>query len=80
MAKRITTKDKLEKALVDLYNPKLKWVPDQITGKNYALCLMQSEDKDEKVIVRHISPYMKPEMLLAFISGYKQALLDNCFE
>jgi hypothetical protein len=41
---------------------------------------MASADKDERVIIRHIRPYMKPLMLCAFIAGYKQALIDNCFD
>ena len=77
---KLTTKQKLEIALQVLNNPELKCVPDEINGKTYALCLMASADKDERVIVRHISPYMKPLMLCAFITGYKQALNDNCFD
>lgn len=77
---KLTTKQKLEIALQVLDNPDLKCVPDKINGKTYALCLMDSADKDERVIVRNISPYMKPIMLCAFIAGYHQALLDNCFD
>lgn len=77
---KLTTKQKLEIALQVFNNPELKCVPDEINGKTYALCLMASADKDERVIIRHISPYMKPLMLCAFIAGYKQALNDNCFD
>ena len=77
---RMTNKSKLELALSVLNNPLLKCVPDEITGKRYALCLMATENKDERVIDRHISPYMEPNQLCAFICGYKQALMDNCFD
>lgn len=77
---KILDKKRLDVALAVLNNPELKCVPDEINGKTYSLCLMASADKDERVIIRHISPYMKPLMLCAFIYGYKQALLDNCFD
>jgi hypothetical protein len=77
---KILDKKRLDVALAVLNNPELKCVPDEINGKTYSLCLMASADKDERVIIRHISPYMKPIMLCAFIAGYKQALLDNCFD
>ena len=77
---KIIDKKRLEIALEVLQNPELKCVADEINGKTYSLCLMASADKDERVIIRHISPYMKPIMLCAFIAGYKQALLDNCFD
>ena len=77
---KILDKKRLDIALEVLSNPELKCVPDEINGKTYSLCLMASADKDERVIVRHISPYMKPLMLCAFIAGYKQALLDTAFD
>lgn len=79
MAKN-TTKIRLEWTLKSLNNPKLKCVKDEINGKTYSLCLMQSDDINEKRIVRHISEYMPPKELIAFISGYHQALVDNCFD
>lgn len=77
MGKKIDKK-MLDIALEVLDNPELKCIT--INGKTYSLCLMASADKDESVIIRHISPYMKPIMLCAFIAGYKQALMDNCFD
>ena len=75
---KILDKKRLDIALAVLNNPELKCVT--IDGKTYSLCLMASADKDERVVIRNISPYMKPVMLCAFIAGYKQALLDNCFD
>ena len=75
-----TTKIRLEWALKSLNNPKFKCVKDEINGKTYSLCLMQSDNINENRIVRHISEYMPPKELIAFISGYHQALVDNCFE
>lgn len=79
MAKN-TTKIRLEWTLKSLNNPKLKCIKDEINGKTYSLCLMQSDAINEKRIVRHISEYMSPKELMAFINGYHQALVDNCFD
>lgn len=63
-----------------LKNPELKCMPDQITGKTYALCLMETDSPDEKRIARIISPFFPPKELTAFIMGYYQAMCDNCFD
>ena len=73
-------KIQMQASLKILKNPQLKCVPDQITGKTYALCLMYSDDPAENRIARHISSYYHPKELIAFIEGYYQALCDNCFE
>ena len=79
MAKN-TTKIRLEWTLKRLNNPNLKCIKDEINGKTYSLCLMQSDALNEKRIIRHISEYMTPKELIAFMTGYHQALLDNCFD
>ena len=79
MAKN-TTKIRLEWTLKSLKHPKLKCVKDEINGKTYSLCLMQSDNINETRIVRHISEYMSPKELIAFINGYHQALIDNCLD
>jgi hypothetical protein len=61
-------------------NPRLKCVPDQITGKTYALCLMCTDEPNERRISRHISSYYPPKELTAFMEGYQQSMYDNCFE
>lgn len=67
-------------SLARLNNPELRCVPDQITGKNYALCLMESDNPNENRIARIISPFYPPKELTAFIDGYYQAICDNCFD
>lgn len=78
--KRVSYKAILNSELSHLNNPKLKCVKDEIDGKTYSLCLMQSDSLNEKRIIRHISEYMSPKELIAFIKGYRQALTDNCFD
>lgn len=46
-------------------NPRLKIVPDQITGKTFALCIMENDNE----IQRHISEYYNIDLLIAFIEG-----------
>lgn len=67
-------------SLARLNNPALRCVPDQITGKNYALCLMESDNPNENRIARIISPFYPPKELTAFMDGYYQAICDNCFD
>lgn len=67
-------------SLARLNNLALRCVPDQITGKNYALCLMESDNPNENRIARIISPFYPPKELTAFIDGYYQAICDNCFD
>lgn len=50
-------------------HPRIKIVPDQVTGKAYALCIMETDDEHETRIQRHISDYYSPELLTAFIEG-----------
>ena len=52
-----------------IIDPRVKIVPDQITGRKYALCLMETDAEDENRIQRHISDYYSIEVLLAFIKG-----------
>ena len=80
MAKKPNCKIIMQATLNRLKNPRLKCVPDQITGKTYALCLMYSDNPNENRISRHISSYYTPKEMTAFIEGYYQALCDNCFE
>ena len=77
MAKNITN-IRLEWTLKSFNNPKLKYVKDEINGKKYALCLMETDEPNENRIVRHISSYMEPKLLLAYMEGYLQAMSDNC--
>lgn len=71
---------RMDWTIKSLNNPRLKCVKDEINGKTYSLCLMESDDINERRIVRHISEYMSPKELIAFIKGYRQALTDNCFD
>jgi hypothetical protein len=64
----------LERSVGMLKNPRFRCVPDQITGKTYALCLMETEDKNDNRIQRHISYYMKPDKLQAFMEGYYECM------
>lgn len=50
-------------------HPRMKIVPDQITGKTFALCIMESDNENETSIYRHISEYYKIDLLIAFIEG-----------
>ena len=52
-----------------IIDPRVKIVPDQITGRKYALCLMETDAEDENRIQRHISNYYSIEVLIAFIRG-----------
>lgn len=52
-----------------IIDPRMKIVPDQITGRKYALCLMETDTEDENRIQRHISDYYSIELLIAFIKG-----------
>lgn len=45
-------------------------IPDQITGRKYAFCVMNNEN----CIQRHISGYLKPADLLLFIDGYNAGM------
>ena len=66
-------KNELNRTVAMLKNSRMRCVPDQITGKNYALCLMETPDEHETRIQRHISYYMSPKELIAFIYGYYEA-------
>jgi len=46
-------------------HPRMKIVPDQITGKTFALCIMENDNE----IQRHISEYYSIDLLIAFIEG-----------
>lgn len=50
-------------------HPRMKIVPDQVTGKTYALCIMETDNEQETRIQRHVSDYYSPELLTAFIHG-----------
>ena len=50
-------------------HPRMKIVPDQVAGKTYALCIMETDDEQETRIQRHVSDYYSPELLTAFIHG-----------
>ena len=52
-----------------IIDPRMKIVPDQITGRKYALCLMETDAEDKNRIQRHISDYYSIELLIAFIKG-----------
>lgn len=52
-----------------IIDSRMKIVPDQITGRKYALCLMETDAEDENRIQRHISDYYSIELLIAFIKG-----------
>lgn len=52
-----------------IIDPRVKIVPDQITGRKYALCLMKTYAEDENTIQRYISDYYSIENLIAFIRG-----------
>lgn len=67
------TKNELNRTVAMLQNPRMRCVPDQITGKKYSLCLMETADEHENRIQRHISYYMPPKELIAFIYGYYEA-------
>ena len=44
------TLDKLNFEVTMLKNPRIRCVPDQITGKKFALCLMETDDaKDNRI-------------------------------
>lgn len=47
-----------------------KLVPDQITGKKYAFCVMNNGN----CIQRQISGYFYPADLLVFIDGYNAGM------
>ena len=78
--KKPNAKILMSASLTRLNNPELKCVPDQITGKTYALCLMASDKPDENRIARIISSFYSPKELTAFMEGYYQAMCDNCFD
>lgn len=80
MAIRRNYKTQMHEFVKDFGNPKMRCIADEITGQTFALCLMESEDKHERRIVRRISKYYPPKELIAFMEGYYQALCDNCFE
>ena len=50
----------------------LEIVPDQITGKTFALCIVQ-----EGKIVKQYSPYCSPKELNMFIEGFIAGLQDK---
>lgn len=52
-----------------IIHPRMKIVPDQVTGKTYALCIMETDNEQETRIQRHVSDYYSPELLTAFIHG-----------
>lgn len=78
--KKPNAKILMSASLARLNNSELRCVPDQITGKTFALCLMVSNNPDENRIARIISPFYPPKELTAFMDGYFQAMCDNCFE
>lgn len=78
--KKPNAKILMSASLARLNNPELRCVPDQITGKTFALCLMASNNPDENRIARIISPFYPPKELTAFMDGYFQAMCDNCFD
>ena len=80
MATKPNTQIVMQATLNRFKNPRLKCVPDQITGKTYALCLMYTDEPNENRISRYISSYYSPKELTAFMEGYYQALCNNCFE
>jgi len=67
MKKKLNEAQELLNSMI--IDPRVKIVPDQITGKKYALCLMETDAEDEKRIQRHISNYYSIEVLIAFIRG-----------
>lgn len=71
------TVDKLNLEATMLKNPRIRCVPDQINGKTFALCLMETDDKNDRRIQRHISFYMKPKELTAFIWGYYECMTNH---
>lgn len=70
----------LDKTIDMLKNPRLKCVPDQITGKRFALCLMETTDEKETRIQRHISSYLPPKELIAFIWGYYECMTNRVLD
>lgn len=69
----INLQNKLDRTVDMLQNPRIKVIPDQITGQKYALCLMETDSEKETRIQRHISSYMTAKELIAFIYGYYEA-------
>ena len=69
MAKKIKLAQAQETLNRLITHPRIKIVPDQVTGKAYALCIMETDDEHETRIQRHISDYYSPELLTAFIEG-----------
>ena len=68
-----TLQQKLAKAQEALnrvnLNPRLRIVPDQITGRTFSLCVMETDEPHEGRIQRHITEYHKPEDLTLIIEG-----------
>lgn len=73
-----TYKSRMFAIAKQLNNPKIKCVSDEINGKTFSLCLMASDNLNEKRIVRHLSPYYPPKELIAFIEGYLRCQSDYC--
>ena len=74
------TLNKLNFEATMLKNPRIRCIPDQISGKTYALCLMETDDVKDNRIQRHISFYMKPKELTAFIWGYYECLTHKVLD
>lgn len=72
-----TAKILMSASLERLKNPRLKCIPDQITGKKYALCLMETDKPNEIRIASILSPFYPPKELTAFMDGYFKALATN---
>lgn len=60
----------IEGRLGKMHIAPLKLVPDQITGKKYAICIMETSDPLETRIFRHVSEYYTPEELEIFLKGW----------
>ena len=74
------TLDKLNFEVTILKNPRIRCVPDQITGKKFALCLMETDDAKDNRIQKHISHYMTPKELTAFIWGYYTCMVNKVLD
>lgn len=72
-----TSKILMSASLRRLNNPRLRCMPDQITGKKYALCLMETDNPNELRVASILSPFYSPKELTAFMNGYFQATVNN---
>lgn len=60
----------IEERLTRMHIKPLKLVADQITGKKYAICRMETSDPNETRVAQHISNYRTPEELQVFLDGW----------